>query len=90
VLDDGHPHTLGFLGAIRGIPIACLGVGDLGQSVDVDDLYRHFGIDTDTFVGAAVDLLQARRIMTDITMPKLSMPRNRAHAFPRRPFARSH
>ena len=54
---DGHPHTLSFLSAIRRVPIASLGVDDFGQSGDVDDLYRHFGIDTDTIVGAAADLL---------------------------------
>ena len=53
---DGHPHTLAFLSAIRGAPIACLGVDDFGQSGDVDDLYRYFGIDADTIVGAAADL----------------------------------
>jgi pyruvate dehydrogenase E1 component len=57
---DGHPHTLSFLSAIRRVPIACLGVDDFGQSGDVDDLYRYFGIDTDTIVGAAADLLDAR------------------------------
>jgi pyruvate dehydrogenase E1 component len=56
---DGHPHTLSFLGAIRCVPIACLGVSDFGQSGDVADLYRYFGIDPDTIVGAAVDLLEA-------------------------------
>jgi pyruvate dehydrogenase E1 component len=55
---DGHPHTLSFLSAIRRVPIACLGVDDFGQSGDVEDLYRYFGIDTDTIVGAAVDLLE--------------------------------
>lgn len=54
---DGHPHTLSFLGAVRDVPITCLGVQDFGQSGDVEDLYRHFGIDTDTIVGAALDLL---------------------------------
>jgi len=54
---DGHPHTLSFLAAVRGAPIACLGVSDFGQSGDVDDLYRLFGIDVDTIVGAASDLL---------------------------------
>jgi pyruvate dehydrogenase E1 component len=58
---DGHPHTLSFLSAVGSTPIACLGVDDFGQSGDVEDLYRHFGIDTDTVVGAAVDLLQGRR-----------------------------
>ncbi|UGS37339.1 transketolase-like TK C-terminal-containing protein [Capillimicrobium parvum] len=53
---DGHPHTLSFLSAIAGAPIASLGVSDFGQSGDVEDLYRAFGIDTDTIVGAAIDL----------------------------------
>jgi pyruvate dehydrogenase E1 component len=34
-------------------PIACLGVGDFGQVGDVAYLYRHFGIDTDTIIGAS-------------------------------------
>jgi pyruvate dehydrogenase E1 component len=55
---DGHPHTLAFLGAIRTVPIANLGVSDFGQSGDVQDLYQYFGIDTDTIVGAAYDLIQ--------------------------------
>ncbi len=54
---DGHPHTLSFLGGVRDVPIACLGVADFGQVGDVGDLYRHFGIDTDTIVGAAWDLI---------------------------------
>jgi pyruvate dehydrogenase E1 component len=58
---DGHPHTLSFVSAIRCAPIACLGVSDFGQSGDVQDLYGFFGIDTDTIVGAAVDLLELRR-----------------------------
>jgi len=54
---DGHPHTLAFLAAVGGAPIACLGVDDFGQSGDVGDLHRHFGIDADTIVGAALDLI---------------------------------
>jgi len=54
---DGHPHTLSFLGAVQNVPTTSLGVDDFGQSGDVDDLYRHFGIDTDTIVGAALDLI---------------------------------
>ena len=57
---DGHPHTLSFLSAIRCVPIACIGVDDFGQSGDVGDLYRYFGIDTETVVSAAVDLLETR------------------------------
>jgi pyruvate dehydrogenase E1 component len=54
---DGHPHTLSFLGTVRATPVASLGVQDFGQSGDVPDLYRHFGIDTETIVGAALDLI---------------------------------
>ena len=54
---DGHPHTLSFLGTINPAPVTCLGVSDFGQSGDVDDLYRHFGIGTSTIIGAAWDLL---------------------------------
>jgi pyruvate dehydrogenase E1 component len=54
---DGHPHALSFLGAVNRAPIACLGVQDFGQSGDVQDLYRHFGIDAETILGAALDLI---------------------------------
>ena len=54
---DGHPHTLSFLGAVRRVPITCLGVDDFGQSGDVNDLYRHFGVDSETIVDAALDLM---------------------------------
>ena len=54
---DGHPHTLAFLAAVNGTRIANLGVSGFGQSGDVGDLYEHFGIDTETIVGAALDLI---------------------------------
>ncbi len=54
---DGHPHALAFLAAIRGDRLSGLGVDGFGQSGDVEDLYRHFGIDTETIVGAAIDLI---------------------------------
>jgi pyruvate dehydrogenase E1 component len=58
---DGHPHTLSFLSSIQHVPISCLGVDQFGQSGDIDDLYRHFGIDADTITGAAVDLIEKAR-----------------------------
>jgi pyruvate dehydrogenase E1 component len=54
---DGHPHTLGFISAINMTPSTALGVQDFGQVGDIDDLYRHFGINVATIVGAAWDLL---------------------------------
>jgi pyruvate dehydrogenase E1 component len=56
-LVDGHPHALAFLGAVRAAPIACLGVTEFGQAGDILDLYRHHGLDAETVVGAALDLL---------------------------------
>ncbi len=55
---DGHPHTLAFLGAVAGSPITCLGVSGFGQSGALADVYRYHGIDTDTIVGAALDLVE--------------------------------
>jgi pyruvate dehydrogenase E1 component len=54
---DGHPHTLAFLAGVNATRISTLGVNDFGQVGDVDDLYQHFGIDTNTIVGAAWDLI---------------------------------
>ncbi|MEJ7816465.1 MAG: hypothetical protein WKF53_14940 [Rubrobacter sp.] len=54
---DGHPHTLSFLGAARTVPLACLGVAEFGQSGELDALYEHHGIDSETIIGAALDLI---------------------------------
>ncbi|RPA59448.1 pyruvate dehydrogenase [Gordonia oryzae] len=54
---DGHPHTLAFLTGIRGVTGAALGVSRFGQVGSLDDVYRHHGIDTDSIVRAALDLL---------------------------------
>jgi pyruvate dehydrogenase E1 component len=60
-VQDGHPHTLSFLSGVNRVPIACLGVDDFGQSGDVGDLYRYFGIDVETIVGSAIDLIEGAR-----------------------------
>jgi pyruvate dehydrogenase E1 component len=54
---DGHPHTLSFLAAVHGVPIACLGVQRFGQSGDIGELYEHHQIDAESVIGAALDLL---------------------------------
>ena len=54
---DGHPHALAFLGAVNGVPVTPLGVSQFGQSGDLEDVYRQHGIDAETVVGAALDLL---------------------------------
>jgi pyruvate dehydrogenase E1 component len=55
---DGHPHTMAFLAGVRGDQITCLGVTEFGQSADLADTYALHGIDADTIVGAAFDLLE--------------------------------
>jgi pyruvate dehydrogenase E1 component len=55
---DGHPHALAFLaGAWGGTASAHLGVQEFGQSGALEDLHRLHGLDADTIVGAAADLL---------------------------------
>jgi pyruvate dehydrogenase E1 component len=56
-LVDGHPHTLSFLGGVHAVPVASLGVQRFGQSGDLQELYEHHGIDAESVVGAALDLL---------------------------------
>ncbi|WP_093170585.1 transketolase-like TK C-terminal-containing protein [Sinosporangium album] len=53
---DGHPHTLAFLATINNVPATTLGVTKFGQSGTIQDVYRYHGIDTDSIVGAALDL----------------------------------
>ena len=50
---DGHPLTLSWLGGVRGHRVAPLGVSAFGQSGDIPDLYRTYGIGTDAIVAAA-------------------------------------
>ncbi|MCW2698061.1 MAG: pyruvate dehydrogenase component, partial [Modestobacter sp.] len=54
---DGHPHTLAFLAGLHRVRGAHLGVTRFGQSGDLDSVYRHHGLDTDTIVGTALDLV---------------------------------
>jgi pyruvate dehydrogenase E1 component len=54
---DGHPHTLAFLATINRVPHVALGVAQFGQSGSVEDLYRYNGIDTDSIIRAALDLV---------------------------------
>ena len=41
-----------------GVPLPPSGSASFGQSGDLGDLYRHHGIDVETIVGAAADLIQ--------------------------------
>jgi pyruvate dehydrogenase E1 component len=50
---DSHPATLSWLGSIARHPVIPLGVDQFGQSGDLPDLYRYYGIDQDAIVDAA-------------------------------------
>ncbi|HKF61259.1 MAG TPA: transketolase [Dongiaceae bacterium] len=58
---DGHPATLSWLGAVRGQRIAPLGVTRFGQSGDISDLYRYYGLDAEA-IAAAVERTLVRRV----------------------------
>ncbi|MDA1325594.1 MAG: transketolase [Proteobacteria bacterium] len=49
---DGHPATLSWLGSVAGQRIYPLGVDRFGQSGDLPDLYREYGIDDDSILDA--------------------------------------
>ena len=49
---DGHPATLSWLGGVRGHRVESLGVEHFGQSGSIDELYHHYGLDTQTILDA--------------------------------------
>jgi pyruvate dehydrogenase E1 component len=50
---DGHPATLGWLGAVHGHRVRPLGVEHFGQTGSIDELYRQYGIDANAIIAAA-------------------------------------
>jgi len=59
---DGHPATLGWLGAVHGHRVRTLGVEHFGQTGTLADLYRHYGIDADAIVAAAAAIAPGRPV----------------------------
>jgi len=59
---DGHPATLAWLGAVRGHRVRSLGVEHFGQTGEISDLYRHYGIDSNAIVAAAQTIAPGRPI----------------------------
>ncbi len=49
---DGAPATLSWLGSVRGQRVYPLGVSSFGQSGDIPDLYRTYGLDAEAIVDA--------------------------------------
>jgi pyruvate dehydrogenase E1 component len=62
---DFHPATLSWLGAIAGNTIVPLGVDRFGQSGDIPDLYRAYGVDSDAILDAAARACLAALRQTD-------------------------
>ncbi len=58
---DGHAATLSWLGAVGHHPVHPLGVEHFGQSGDIPDLYRTYGLDTNAILDAAAAALVERR-----------------------------
>ena len=59
---DGHPLTLSWLAGVRGQRIMPLGVSGFGQSGDIPDLYRAYGLDAEAIVAAARRILDEARV----------------------------
>jgi pyruvate dehydrogenase E1 component len=59
---DGHPATLAWLGAVQGNRTRSLGVEHFGQTGSLADLYRHYGIDTQSIIAAAETIAPGRPI----------------------------
>jgi pyruvate dehydrogenase E1 component len=59
-VQDGHPHTLSFVGGVLETRMVNLGVTEFGQSGAQDEVYRAHGIDTDSIVQAAAWLVKKR------------------------------
>ena len=54
---DGHPAAHAWLGSVRGQRVVPLGVDHFGQSGDIPDLYREYGLDTDSILDACAQAL---------------------------------
>jgi pyruvate dehydrogenase E1 component len=59
---DGHPAALAWLGSAHGHRLQCLGVEHFGQTGSIDDLYRHYRIDTNAILDAAETLTPGRPV----------------------------
>ena len=54
---DGHPAAHAWLGAVRGNRVIPLGPDHFGQSGDIPDLYRAYGMDTEAILDACAQAL---------------------------------
>ena len=54
---DGHPAAHAWLGSVRGQRVVPLGPDRFGQTGDLPDLYREYGVDTDAILDACAQAL---------------------------------
>jgi pyruvate dehydrogenase E1 component len=54
---DGHPAAHSWLGSVRGQRVVALGPDHFGQSGDIPDLYRAYGLDEDAILDACAQAL---------------------------------
>jgi pyruvate dehydrogenase E1 component len=54
---DGHPAAHAWLGAVAGQRVVPMGVDRFGQSGDIADIYREYGLDTDAILDACAQAL---------------------------------
>jgi pyruvate dehydrogenase E1 component len=54
---DGHPATHAWLGSVRGHRVVPMGPDHFGQSGDIPDLYRAYGMDSDAILDACAQAL---------------------------------
>lgn len=61
---DGHPASLAWLGSVRGQRQHALGVEHFGQSGSLEDLYRHYRIDSNAILDACAAACLQRAVKT--------------------------
>jgi len=59
---DGHPATLSWLGSVALHHVVALGVEGFGQSGDIPDLYRTYGLDAQAIIDAAARACLDQRV----------------------------
>ena len=57
---DGSPSALSWLGGVRGMRVAALGVDRFGQTGTLPDLYREYRLDAEAIADAAAELFLNR------------------------------
>jgi len=66
---DSHPATLSWLGSVAHHRVMPLGVDQFGQSGDLPDLYRYYGIDQNAILDAAARACLSGRLASESIYP---------------------